>query len=127
MTITTFKNLKGLIHGTDPKRIGCDREGILKIGKTEIEVSDNSIMPTLFHGASGDYDAIFVDKYGVTYTLEKVEVRNGRIQPPPPTAVELMELRCRVDEAEDECENLRGKIRELQGIFDTDSLNFLIK
>lgn len=127
MTITTFKNMKGLIHGSDPKRISCDREGILKIGKTEIEVSDNSVMPTLFHGASGDYDAIFVDRTGKAYNLEKVEVRNGRIQPPPPTAVEIMELRCRTDAAEEECEALREEIRELQNIFDTNSLNFLIK
>ena len=23
MTVTTFKNMKGLIHGKDPKRIDC--------------------------------------------------------------------------------------------------------
>ena len=127
MTITTFKNMKGLIHGPDPRRIGCDREGILKIGATEIEVSADSIMPTLFHGATGNYEATFTDKSGKVYHLDMVEVRGGRIQPPPPTAVEIMELRCRADAAEDECEALREKIRELEGIFDTNSLNFLIK
>ena len=34
MKITTFNNMKGLIHGADPKRIGCDLGGILKIGTT---------------------------------------------------------------------------------------------
>lgn len=127
MTITTFKNMKGLIHGSDPRRIGCDREGTLKIGTTEIGVSKSSIMPTLFHGATGNYEATFTDKNGNVYNLEKVEVRGGRIQPPPPTAVEIMELRCRADSAEDECKRLRAKVRELEGIFDTNSLNFLIK
>lgn len=128
MKITTFKNMKGLIHGSDPKRIGCDKEGVLKIGNTEVTISPgaDSIMPTLFHGATGDYEATFTDNHGKVYRLDKVAVRGGRIAPPPPTAVEIMELRCRADAAEDECEALREKIRELENIFDTNSLNFLI-
>ena len=122
MKITTFKNMKGLIHGSDPKRIGCDREGVLKIGSTEINISpkEESILPLLFNGASGDYKATFTDKLGQVYKLKKVSVRAGRIAPPPPTTVEIMELRYRADAAEE-------KIRELEGIFDTNSLNFLIK
>lgn len=129
MTITTFKNMKGLIHGRDPKRIGCAVDGVLKIGTTEISISSASeaILPLLFHGATGDYEATFTDRNGKVYNLAKVAVRSGRIAPPPPTDVELMELRCRADSAEDECERLREKIRELEGIFDTDALNFLIK
>lgn len=127
MKIQTFKNMKGLIYGPDPKRISCDVEGILKIGATEIEVSTDSIMPTLFYGATGDYDATFTDKLGRVYNLEKVAVRGGRIAPPSPTAVEIMDLRCRLDEKDTECELLREKIRELESIFDTNSLNFLIK
>lgn len=121
--------MKGLIHGSDPKRIGCDKEGVLKIGNTEVTISPgaDSIMPTLFHGATGDYEATFTDSHGKVYHLGKVAVRGGRIAPPPPTAVEIMELRCRADAAEDECEALREKIRELENIFDTNSLNFLIK
>lgn len=129
MKITTFKNMKGLIHGSDPKRIGCDKAGVLKIGNTEVTVSPgaDSIMPLLYHGATGDYEATFTDNHGKVYRLDKVAVRGGRIAPPPPTAVEIMELRCRADAAEDECEALREKIRELENIFDTNSLNFLIK
>lgn len=129
MRIQLFKNTKGLIYGGDPKRIGCDREGILKIGTTEIKISPNedAILPLLFNGCSGDYKAAFTDKDGKVYELEKVAVRAGRIAPPPPVAVEIMELRCRADAAEDECEALRQKIRELENIFDTNSLNFLIK
>lgn len=129
MKITTFKNMKGLIHGSDPKRIGCDKEGVLKIGNTEVTIfpGADSIMPLLFHGATGDYEATFTDSHGKVYHLGKVAVRGGRIAPPPPTAVEIMELRCRADAAEDECEALREKIRELENIFDTNSLNFLIK
>ena len=129
MTITTFKNMKGLIHGNNPKRVGCAREGILKIGNTEIAIKPGvkTIMPTLFNGATGDYEATFTDSSGTVYSLEKVAVRGGRIAPPSNTAMEVMELRCRADAAEDECEALRAKIRELEGIFDTNSLKFLIK
>lgn len=122
MKITTFKNMKGLIHGPDPKRMRCDVAGILKIGKVEVNVipTEDSIMPMLFNGCSGNYDATFTTREGVVYNLERVAVRGGWIQPPPPTTVELMELRCRVDAAEE-------KLEELSGIFDTNSLNFLIK
>jgi hypothetical protein len=122
MKITTFRNMKGLIHGGDPKRIGCDKAGVLKIGKVEINISpgEDSIMPMLFNGCSGDYEATFTTSSGVVYRLEKVAERGGCIAPPPPTTVELMELRCRADAAEE-------KIEELSNIFDTNSLNFLIK
>jgi hypothetical protein len=129
MKITTFNNMKGLIHGNDPKRIGCAKGGVLKIGVTEVSISPGSdtIMPLLINGSSGDYNATFTDNEGRVYSLEKVEIRGGRIAPPSPTAMELMELRCRADAAEQECETLREEIRELKNIFDTNSLNFLIK
>lgn len=120
--------MKGIIHGKDPKRIGCATDGVLKVGTTEISISSSgdSIMPLLFHGGTGNYDATFTDICGRVYHLEKVAVRGGRIAPPSPTDVELMELRCRADIAEDECEALRAEIRRLDNIFDTNSLNFLI-
>jgi hypothetical protein len=129
MKITTFNNGKGLIHGNDPKRIGCDKDGVLRIGQTEVSISSkaDSILPPLINGGTGDYDATFTDVCGMVYHLEKVAIRGGRIAPPPPVAVELMELRCRADVAEQECERLREEIRELKNIFDTNSLNFLIK
>ena len=129
MKIQTFRNMKAVIHGTDPKRIGGYKEGVLKIGTTEINISPDadSIMPILFHGVTGDYDATFTDKFGRVYTLAKVSVRGGRIVPPSDVVVELMELRCRADAAEEECEALREKIRELESIYDTNALNFLIK
>lgn len=129
MRITTFKNMKGIIHGSDPKRIGCDKDGVLRIGQTEISISskEDSILPILIHGGTGDYEATFTDICGTVYHLEKVAIRGGRIDPPSTVAMELMELRCRADIAEDECERLMGEIRELKNIFDTNSLNFLIK
>lgn len=122
MKITTFRNMKGLIHGGDSKRIGCDRGGTLKIGTTEIRISpgEDVIMPLLFNGCSGDYDATFTTLGGLVYKLEKVAVREGRIKPPDPLTVEIMELRLRTDAAEE-------KLEELSNIFDTNSLNFLIK
>ena len=126
MKITLFNNGKGLIHGDDPKRISCDKDGVLKIGTTEVNVSETSIMPQLFHGVTGDYKATFTSGDEV-YELEKVAVRGGWIAPPPPTSVELMELRSRAEFAEAKVELLEGKIRELGEIFDTNSLNFLIR
>ena len=121
MKITTFKNKKGLIYGGDPKRIGCAEAGILRIGRTEInlEAGKEAIMPMLFHGATGDFEASFTAKSGDSYDLGKVAVRGGWIQPPDATAVELMELRYRADMAD-------KRIEELAAIFDTNSLNFLI-
>lgn len=126
MKITLFNNGKGLIHGEDPKRIACEKEGVLKIGTTEVNVSGTSIMPLLFHGVTGDYKATFTTGNEV-YELEKVAVRGGWIAPPPSTTVEIMELRCRAEEAEAKVGLLEEKIQELSNIFDTDSLNFLIR
>ena len=129
MKIQTFRNMKGMIHGSDLKRIGCDKSGVLRIGNTEIKISheEDAIMPLLFHGATGNYDATFTDGEGGVYVLEKVAVRGGRIAPPSPTAVEIMELHCRADIAEAERDALQERIYELEHIFDTNSLNFLIK
>lgn len=120
--------MKGLIHGNDPKRIGCDKDGVLRVGHTEISISSkaDSILPLLINGGTGDYEATFTDLCGKVYNLEKVAIRSGRIAPPSTVAMELMELRCRADAAEQECDRLREEIRDLQNIFDTNSLNFLI-
>ena len=129
MKIQTFRNMKGIIHGSDPKRIGCEKSGFLKIGNEEIKISceEDAIMPSLFHGATGDYDATFIDDTGGIYILNKVAVRGGRIAPPSPTEVEIMELHCRADIAEAERDALQDRVYELEHIFDTDALNFLIK
>jgi hypothetical protein len=120
MTITLFNNKKGLLHGSDPKRVSCEADGVLRIGTTDIEVSkEKNILPMLFYGATGIYPATFTTKGGEVYELEKVTVKGGWVQPPPPTTVELMELRYRTDKAEE-------KIAALEGIFDTNALNFII-
>lgn len=121
MKITLFKNKKGLIHGTDPRRISCDRAGILHVGKTQIEVTSdgNAVMPMLFYGATGEFAASFADENGETYDLGNAVVHAGWIRPPSPEAVELMELRVRADEAED-------RLEMLEGLFDTNALNFII-
>ena len=128
MKLTLFTNRTGLIHGDDPKRIGCDEEGVLKIGRTEIAVSPkngNAIVPLLFNGCSGDYPATYTTNRS-TYDLGKIAVRGGRIEPPSHTALELMDLRCRAETAEAERDELRKEVEDLKKIFDTNSLNFLL-
>ena len=129
MKLQTFRNMKAMIHGGDQRRIECAKSGVLKIGATEIKIiaSESAVMPNLYHGATGNYAATFTDTDGRVYDLGKISIRGGRIVPPTEVAVELMELRCRADAAEEENEKLREKIRELEGIFDTNALNFLIK
>ena len=129
MKIQRFKNGKGLIHGSDAKRICCDIAGTLKIGTSEIKISPDTecIMPQLFNGCSGTYNATFTTVAGTVYELEKVSVKGGRIVPPSPLSVELMELRCRTEALEAKCEDMEKEINELKNIFDTNSLNFLIK
>lgn len=129
MKIQLFLNHKGLLYGGDSKRVTSQVDGTLKIGNTDITVKANQdcVLPLLFYGASGDYDALFTTTKGEVYNLEKVAVRSGRVIPPPASTVELMELHCRADQAELDREKIWEKIEELDNIFDTNSLNFLIK
>lgn len=129
MKLQTFKNMTGLIHGSDPRRIGCDKEGVLKIGSTEISIfpGEDAVMPVLFNGWTGSSKATFTTKGGKVYDLGLVAFKAGRIVNPRPEVVEIAELRARGDILEQEVEALWENIRELRNIFDTNSLNFLIK
>ena len=128
MRIQTFKNKKGLIYGADAKKISCDKEGILKIGTAEMKISADAetIMPVLFNGVTGAYKATFTDTNGEVFDLGRVIVRGGRIEPPPQSAVEYMELRVRAEALEARCNALEEEVFRLRNIFDTNSLNFLI-
>lgn len=129
MKIQLFDNGKGLIHGDDSKRIECNIEGTLRIGTAEVKILPNEevIMPLLFNGTSGTYNATFTSVIGCVYQLERVTIKGGRIVPPSQTSIELMELRCRAETLESRCDALENEVRELKNIFDTNSLNFLIK
>ncbi|MBQ8393842.1 MAG: hypothetical protein IJX51_08790 [Clostridia bacterium] len=129
MRIELFKNNKGLIHGSDSKRIACDVGGTLRIGTVEIPITidTEAIVPVLFNGCTGVYNATFTSALGNVYELERVAIKGGRIVPPSQQSVELMEMRCRIDTLEDECKSLREENLRLSNLFDTDALNFLIK
>lgn len=129
MRVQTFKNGKGLIYGEDPKRICADKGGVLNIGGAEVGITADteSVLPLLFNGSVGHYRATFAEAGGAVYDLGMVEVRGGRIVPPSETAVELAELRSRLDELQDTLGRVQEKLIDLANIFDTDSLNFLIK
>ena len=128
MVIQLFNNKKGLIYGSDPCRIGCDRDGVLKIGSTEVSISPEgeSVMPVLKNGCDGSYRASFTDRNGDVYELERLTIRRGRIVPPTRETVELMELRCNYENLKEICDSLQRQIEILSHIFDTNSLNFLI-
>jgi hypothetical protein len=127
MKIQIFKNGKGLIYGNDSKRISCDIEGTLCIASAEVKVSpEESVMPVLLNGCSGSYNAVFKSISGSTYQLERVELKGGRIVPPSASAVEHMELRCRIEALEEALMSAQNEMDELRNIFDTNSLNFLI-
>ncbi len=129
MRVQLFNNGKGLIYGEDPKRIGCDKAGTLNIGGAVVGITAeaDAVLPLLFNGSIGRYATTFTDSNGKAYDLGMVEVRSGRIVPPSQTAVELMELRHRLDELQALCDSLDERLRDLANIFDTNSLNFLIK
>lgn len=126
MIIQLFKNKRGLIYGSDEHRIVGNVEGTLHIGSVAIEVApgEESVLPPL---GNGNYKAIFITDNAEVYELDNVVVRYGKIVQPSKEALEMMELRARVDELEAMCEALDSKVRELSNIFDTNSLNFLIK
>lgn len=129
MKIKLFLNRKGLLFGDDPRRVLSEVSGELKIGNTVIAVDADkeNILPSLFYGASGDFPGTFTEAgTGTVYDLGRIPVRAGRPTPPSDTAVELMELTLRADSAERERDALREEISELQNIFDTNSLNFII-
>lgn len=125
MLIQTFKNRKGLIYGEDASHIGCDKDGVLRIGSLAVNISagQESVFPSL---PNGDYKAIFTTTDGTVYALERVSIRAGRVLQPPESTLELMALRIRLDDLESLCEALVAKVRDLDNIFDTNSLNFLI-
>ncbi len=128
MKIQTFKNKTGLIYGADAKKISCAKEGTLKIGTAEMKISADAetIMPVLFNGVTGAYKATFTDNTGEIFDLGRVIVRGGRIDPPPQSAVEYMELRVRAEALEARCNALEEEVFRLRNLFDTNSLNFLI-
>lgn len=128
MKIQTFRNMKGMIYGRNPNRITCDKSGTLVVGKTELNIvaGEETILPPLFFGGTGRHDGTFTTEDGEVFKIERIVVKSGRIVPLTATEVEIMSLHCRADEAEAERDALRERVRILEGIFDTNSLNFLI-
>lgn len=129
MKLQLFKNMKGLIHGSGPCRISCDNGGLLRIAATEIKITPGieSVVPVLLNGSNGAYQGTFTTTLGDVYELEKVTIKGGRICPPTEDTLEKAEMRFRIDVLEKEVETLEKKVLELSNIFDTNSLNFLIK
>lgn len=129
MKITLFTNKTGLIHGDDPRHIHCEKPGVLEIGKVSVNISsdEGELFPNLFNGESLEHLATYTTEDGVEYNLGKIIIRRGWIGKPSDTQLELMDLRCRAETAEAERDAMRAEIEELKNIFDTNSLNFLIK
>ena len=129
MIIQLFNNKNFLIHGDDNKRLICERAGTLRIGNTEIPIKANEecVLPSLFFGASADFKTTFTTVDGVEYDGGKVSVRCGRVLAAPSERVEIMGLHVRCDEAEKRLKYVEEELDILKRIFDTNSLNFIIK
>lgn len=129
MIIQLFNNKYFLIHGEDNKRLKCERSGTLRIGNADIPVTANEecVLPALFFGASADFKATFTTIDGVEYDGGKVSIRSGRLLAAPSEKVEMMELHLRCDDAEKRLIKAEEDVDRLKKIFDTNSLNFIIK
>lgn len=129
MKLHLFSNKKCVIFGHDPNRIECDKGGILKIGATKIQVAPTEpiSLPSI---VDGTYKPCFTDSDGTTYEGYVTVVRNGRITSPSKETLELFDLRCRYEELQtkmtEKFDTIDKEIQELKGIFDTNSLNFII-
>jgi hypothetical protein len=102
---------------------------VLRIASCEIPITPGteSVVPVLLNGSNGIYQGTFTTTFGAVYKLEKVTIKGGRICPPNEDTLEKAELRFRLEFLEKEYAALEEKVRELSNIFDTNSLNFLIK
>ena len=129
MRIQTFTNKKGLIWGDDPLHVECDKSGVLKIGTNKIDVvADVSTpLPILCGGYSCPALATFTTEDGAIYNLRNVHIKAGRLTPPPEDVVTSMELMLQIEDLFRISTRLNERIEELSKIFDTNSLNFLIK
>ena len=129
MIIQLFNNKNFLIHGEDNKRLTCEKSGTLRIGDTDVPVKagEECILPALFFGASADFKTTFIADDGAVYDGGRISVRSGRILAAPSERVEMMELHIRLDEAEKRLKQAEDDLEKLKHIFDTNSLNFIIK
>lgn len=130
MHIQTFNNGTGVIFGDDIKRICAKADGVLTICGTNISVTKEtpSVLPVLGYGSTGRYPAIFSPSDSETiYDLGYITISKGRIVPVSDVEAKIAELQSRADEDDREISLLKQKIEELSNIFDTNSLNFLIK
>lgn len=131
MKLHTYSLIKKFtLRGADLTQIESDISGILKIGSAKIQLKAGEIteLPSI---ADGIYVPILTDDCGDTYEGNLVTVRYGRIAPPSKSETELFDLKCKYDElalnTEQRFEVVDKAIRKLENIFDTNSLNFLIK
>lgn len=129
MIIQLFNNKNFLIHGEDNKRLTCEKSGILRIGNEDIPIKANEecILPALFFGTSADFKTTFITDDGVVYDGGKVSIRSGRVLAASSGQVEMMELHIRCDEVEKRLARAEESLERLKNIFDTNSLNFIIK
>jgi hypothetical protein len=128
MKIQTFNDGTGIIYGDSPSILTCEISGVLNIGGTEFTIDSEreTHIPQLFNAASGNFKAEYITEKK-TYTLRKIKVKRGFIEPPSDDVVEMTYLKARVDEVDRKCEKVLAEVARLDKLFDTNSLNFLIK
>ena len=124
MRIHLFNNGTAVISGLNPKTLVADKPGTLRIGCSSFAVLDlkETVIPRMTDGC---YTASFISEDGKEYRVGYISVHNGGIVAARTSENELL-LHHELDRANEKIEELTAKVAELEKIFDTDSLNFLL-
>jgi hypothetical protein len=127
MILKIFKNGKGILYGEDKHSITSSVQGDLYIGSAHIRIEANkpSPVPSLLNGNGGVQKGTFIS--GKTYDLGKITIRGGRVVSPSADAIEMAELRARVDDFEEKIKKYDERMNSVLARFESDALGFLIK
>lgn len=136
MTIIIFDNTKGIIRGSDPRRIISRYGGVLQIGddRIKVEATVKNELPILCDGYTGEVDATFYCDTGCTHELLKVRLEGGVIVPPTAEYENLARdyklvsvLNARIDEATKALEKLYAQRQEAITALSKNPLKHLIE
>ena len=136
MTIIIFDNTKGIIRGSDPRRIISRYGGVLQIGddRIKVEATVKNELPNLCGGYTGEVNATFYCDTGCTHELFNVYLDGGVIVPPSKDYESLAQdyklvsvLNSRIEEATKALEELNAQKQEAVVALNNNPLKHLIE